>query len=183
MIHSRHVSHLLSSQGDDYLRLPVVESYHYLRSLCVPEGVFASRKSNGVRSDRCATTDSREGHTPIADFPAQPDLVHYSRHPMAHEIPSRPMSSVSSLPSSSLSLMPRHSYSPPTQSTTSRPYPHDHDTALPSIALLTSLHAHSDLPPNLRSSHPIRLNHPSPGNYSPLSAEDRRILSSFRVVL
>ncbi|KAI9463432.1 Gti1/Pac2 family-domain-containing protein [Boletus coccyginus] len=163
--------------GDDYLRLPVIESYDYLRDLRVPEGIFASSKANGARSDRCSVTDLKESYT----LAAQPDLVHYSQHPMSHNIPSRPMSSVSPSPSSHLPSIHRHPYSPSKESTTSRSYPHD--TALPSIATLTSPHAHSGLSPNSRASHPVRLNHPSPSNYSPLSAEDRRVLSSLRVVL
>jgi len=174
------VSHLLFFQGDDYLRLPVIESYDYLRSLRVPEGIFASSKANGARGDRCSTTDLKEGFTP-ADFPAQPSLVHYSQHPMSYNIPSRQMSSVSPSPSNPLPSMHRHPYSPSKESTISRSYPHD--TALPSIAALTSPHALSDLSPNSRASHPVRLNHPSPSNYSPLSAEDRRVLNSLRVVL
>lgn len=181
MIRSQRVSHPLLPQGDDYLRLPVIENYDYLRSLRVPEGIFTSSKANGVRSDRRPMTNSREGHTPIADFPARPDSVHYSQHPMSHEVPSRPKSSVSPPSSSPLSPMHWDPYSPPTQSTTSRTYPHH--TALPSVVVLTSPHAQPDLPPNLRASHPVRLNRPSPSSYSPLSAEDRRVLSSFRVVL
>lgn len=139
-----------------------------------------SSKANGVRNDRYSTTDSREGYT-LAEFPAQLNLVHYSRHPMSHEVPSRPMSSVSPSPSGSLSPIHRHPYSPLAQSTT--PLPHPRDISLPTIAALTSPHAHPDLPPTPHASYPIRLNHPSPSNYSPLSAEDRRVLSSFRVRL
>ncbi|KAG8215376.1 hypothetical protein J3R82DRAFT_8974 [Butyriboletus roseoflavus] len=164
--------------GDDYLRLPVIENYDYLRNLRVPEGIFVSSKANGVRNDRYTATDSRESFTE-SEFPSQLNLAHYSQHRMSHEVPSRPTSSVSPSPSSPFSPMHRHSYSP--QSTTVRPHPHD--TSLPSIAALTSPHAHPDLPPTSHVSHPVRLNHPSPNNYSPLSAEDRRVLSSFRVVL
>ncbi|KAH0834205.1 Gti1/Pac2 family-domain-containing protein [Lanmaoa asiatica] len=168
--------------GDDYLRLPVIEKYDYLRNLRVPEGIFVSSKANGVRSDRYSTTDSTDGYT-LAEFPAQPDLTHYSQHPMSHEVPYRHMSSVSPTPSSPLSPMHRHPYSPLAQSTTPRPYPHD--TSLPSIATLTSPHGHPppDHPPTSHTPHPVRLNHPSPSNYSPLSAEDKRVLGSFRVVL
>ncbi|KAF8554249.1 hypothetical protein OG21DRAFT_1462799 [Imleria badia] len=141
--------------GDDYLRLPVIESYNYLRSLRVPEGVFASSKANGARSDRHSVIDSRE-------------------------VPSGSLS-ISPSPSSPLTPILCYPYSLPAQSTTSRPCPND--TPLPGIATLTSPHPHTDLHPNSHASHPVRLNHPSPSNYRPLSAEDRRVLSSFRVVL
>ncbi|KAG6377919.1 Gti1/Pac2 family-domain-containing protein [Boletus reticuloceps] len=163
--------------ADDYLRLPVIESYDYFRNLCVPEGILASSKANGARTDRFSVIDSREGYA-IADFPAQPYLAHYPQHAKSHEVPSSPMSSV---PSSPLSPTLCHPYSPPAQAATSLPYPHD--TTLPSIASLTSPRAHPDVPPNSRGSQLVRLSQPSPSNYSPLSAEDRRVLNSFRVVL
>ncbi|KAF8439743.1 Gti1/Pac2 family-domain-containing protein [Boletus edulis BED1] len=156
---------------DDYLRLPVIESYDYFRNLRVPEGILASSKANGARSDRYSVIDSREGYA-TADVPAQPYLAHYPQHAKSHEVPSSPMSAVPS-PFSPLSPTLCHPYSPPT----SLPYPHG--TALPSIASLTSTRAHPDVPPTQL----VRLSQPSPSNYSPLSAEDRRVLNSFRVVL
>lgn len=173
----RHrISSAFFPQGDDYLRLPVIENYDYLRNLRVPEGIFVSSKANGVRNDRYSTADSTDGYTQ-AEFPTQLNLAHYSQHRMSHEAPSRPTSSVPPSPPSPLSSTYSHPYSP--QSTTLRPRPQD--TSLPSITTLTIPRAHPDLPPHV--SHPVRLNHPSPSNYSPLSAEDRRVLSSFRVVL
>ncbi|KAG9310830.1 Gti1/Pac2 family-domain-containing protein [Chiua virens] len=164
-------------KGDDYLRLPVIENYDYLRNLRVPEGIFTSSKANGLRNDRYSMTDSREGYTP-ADSPAQRDLGHYSQHSIIHQVPPRP---TSSSPASPQSPVHRHPYLPTAQSTRQQPY--HNDTSLPSIAALTSAHARLDLSSTSHASQPVRLNHPSPSNYAPLSAEDRRVLSSFRVVL
>ncbi|KIJ13014.1 hypothetical protein PAXINDRAFT_38769, partial [Paxillus involutus ATCC 200175] len=141
--------------GDDYMRLPVVENYDYLRSLRVPEGVFVSSKANGIRNDRYSYADSRESYN-------------------------GPMSSASSSASNPLSPMQRHPVSLSAQSATQRPY---RDVSLPSISSLTSSHSHPNPPPSLHGSQPVRLNHPAPTNYSPLSSEDRRVLNSFRVVL
>ncbi|KAN0080359.1 Gti1/Pac2 family domain containing protein [Tylopilus felleus] len=164
--------------GDDYLRLPVIESYEYLRNLRVPEGIFTSSKGNGARNDRYSVADSRECYA-LADIPAQPDLSRVSQYPISHEVPSRPLSSTSASPSSSMSPMSRHPQPSPTPSTTTS-WP---SAALPNIASLTSPHPRSNFSLNLPSSHPVRLNHPAPSSYKPLSAEDRRVLSSFRVVL
>ncbi|KIK92724.1 hypothetical protein PAXRUDRAFT_791666 [Paxillus rubicundulus Ve08.2h10] len=166
--------------GDDYMRLPVVENYDYLRSLRVPEGVFVSSKANGIRNDRYSYADSRESYNG-AEFSAQPDPTRYSQHmAMSHESPARPMSSSSSSASNPLSPMQRHPVPLSAQSATQRPY---RDVSLPSISSLTSSHSHPNQPPSLHASHPVRLNHPAPTNYSPLSPEDRRVLNSFRVVL
>lgn len=174
-------SHLFFlSQGDDYLRLPVIENYDYLRNLRVPEGIFVSSKANGARNDRYSTTSSREDHT-LAEFPVQPNLAHHLQHPTSHEVVSRPISSLSPSPSNPLSPTHRHPYSPLAQSTTPRSHPHD--ISLPGIAAITSPHAHLDPPSASHASYPVCLNQPSPSKYSPLSAEDKRVLSSFRVVL
>ncbi|KAF8838570.1 hypothetical protein BDN67DRAFT_907117, partial [Paxillus ammoniavirescens] len=166
--------------GDDYMRLPVVENYDYLRSLRVPEGVFVSSKANGIRNDRYSYADSRESYIG-AEFSAQSSPTHYSQHMvMSHEVPARPMSSASSSASNPLSPMQRHPVSLSAQSATQRPY---RDVSLPSISSLTSSHSHPNPPSSLHASHPVRLNHPAPTNYSPLSSEDRRVLNSFRVVL
>lgn len=178
MIRSWRRISLTFSQGDDYLRLPVIESYEYLRNLRVPEGIFTSSKGNGARNDRYSVADSRECYA-LADIPAQPDLSRVSQYPISHEVPSRPLSSTSASPSSSMSPMSRHPQPSPTPSTTTS-WP---SAALPNIASLTSPHPRSNFSLNLPSSHPVRLNHPAPSSYKPLSAEDRRVLSSFRVVL
>ncbi|KAF9241298.1 Gti1/Pac2 family-domain-containing protein [Melanogaster broomeanus] len=134
--------------GEDYMRLPVIENYDYLRNLRVPAGIFVSSKANGLRNDRYSYTDSGASYYPT-------DAL------------TRPMSSASSATSSPLSPIQRH----PMDSDTQRPQ--SRDVSLPNISSVTSSHV----------AHPVRLNHPSPTNYSPLSAEDKRVLSSFRVVL
>ncbi|KAH7920437.1 hypothetical protein BV22DRAFT_1039853 [Leucogyrophana mollusca] len=164
--------------GDDYMRLPVVENYDYLRSLHVPEGVFVSSKANGLRTDRFSyTVDSRDAYGP-SDYLGQAAPSNYS----PHDYPARPMSSASS--SSSIPLSPLQRQPP------NLPSPHvpglrtaRHDTPLPSISTLTSIRDRNELSVPQQTSSSVRLNHPSPTNYTPLSAEDRRVLNKFRVVL
>jgi hypothetical protein len=55
-------------------------------------------------------------------------------------------------------------------------------TLLPSISTLTGLRDGPEFQHSL-SSQSVQLSHPSPTSYSPLSAEDRRVLNSFKVVL
>ncbi|KAH7911466.1 Gti1/Pac2 family-domain-containing protein [Hygrophoropsis aurantiaca] len=157
--------------GDDYTRLPVIENYDYLRSLRVPDGVFVSSKANGLRTDRFSyTVDSPHTYGP-SDYHGQTPL----------DYPSRPMSSSSSSSSAPISPLQRqHAHLPSPHAPgmrNSRP-----EASLPSISTLTSIRDRSD--PHVPVQTPsVRLNHPSPTNYSPLSAEDRRVLNKFRVVL
>ncbi|KAH7882567.1 Gti1/Pac2 family-domain-containing protein [Phlebopus sp. FC_14] len=167
--------------GDDYMRLPVIENYENLRGLRVPDGIFVSSKANGVRNDRFLYTDSRETYHSI-DFSAQPGPSHYPQQMrMSHEAPIRPMSSASSSSSNPLSPAQRHPHPLPVQPQVQGSS--HQGVSLPSISTLTSAFPHPDLPPSSNPSPSVRLNQPSPSNYSPLSAEDRRVLNSFRVVL
>ncbi|EGO03122.1 hypothetical protein SERLA73DRAFT_120082 [Serpula lacrymans var. lacrymans S7.3] len=139
--------------GDDYLRLPVVENYDYLRSLKVPDGVFVSSKASGLRNDR------------------------YSYGPY-HDDPMRPMSAASSSSSTMLSPLQRQS------TALSSPLPRTgrQDVSLPSISTLAPIRGRHDLASPYHTSSSTRPDQ-LPNNYSPLSAEDRRVLNSFRVVL
>lgn len=131
-----------------------------------------SSKANGGRNDRYSVTESREGTAADA----------HSQYPMSHDGPSKPMPSfVTPTPPSPSIPLHRHPYSPAAQSATPEPY--SRHTSLPSIAALTGPHTHPTLSPAPHPPHHVRLNHPYPSNYRPLSAEDRRVLSSFRVVL
>lgn len=134
-----------------------------------------SSKANGVRNDRYPVTELREGHNTPADTPT------YSRHPVSHDVPSNETPSISPSPSSSSVPVYRYPYSPVAQSTMPQPSPRD--TPLPSIAALTGPYVPLPGVPTPHASHHVHLHHPSPSNYSPLSTEDKRVLSSFRVVL
>ncbi|KAL4063588.1 Gti1/Pac2 family-domain-containing protein [Scleroderma yunnanense] len=116
--------------GDDYTRLPVIESYDYLDRLRIPQGIFQPS----------AVTES---HFSTSSWHVQPQL------PPPRENPSSGHRTVS----------------------------------LPGISSLTSLHPSPSLRVDSRASDYVQLSHPSPTNYSPLTAEDRRALDSFRVVL
>lgn len=162
--------------GDDYVRLPVIESYDYLRNLRVPCGIFVSSKANGSRTDRFSyTTDGMEPYDSTGHVRGYP-----SQHSMLQAIPQRPMSSASSSSSMLLSPTQHHPRSPPSSGAAIGP--RRAETSLPSISILTNLRG----PPEFRQPHSpqsVRLGNPSPTTYSPLSAEDRRVLSSFKVVL
>lgn len=162
--------------GDDYAQLPVIESYDYLRNLKVPGGVFVSSKANGSRTDRFSyTSDGMEPYNSAGHLHG-----HTSQHSMLQGIPRSPMSSSSS--SSSMPLSPTKHHSRPLPSPGAAIGPGRAETSLPSISILTGLRN----PPEFRQHHPsqsAQLGHPSTTTYTPLSAEDRRVLNRFKVVL
>ncbi|KAG1847205.1 Gti1/Pac2 family-domain-containing protein [Suillus subalutaceus] len=162
--------------GDDYVRLPVIESYDYLRNLRVPGGIFVSSKANGSRTDRFSyTTDGIEPYNSASHGHGHP-----SQYSMLQGVPRGPMSPASS--SSSIPLSPTQHHSRPLPSSGAAMGPGRAETSLPSISILTGL---QDTPESRQphSSPSVQLGHPSPTTYSPLSAEDRRVLNSFKVVL
>lgn len=162
--------------GDDYVRLPVIESYDYLRNLRVPGGIFVSSKANGSRTDRFSyTTDGMEPYNSAGHGRGYP-----SQYSMVQGIPRGPMSPASS--SSSIPLSPTQHHPRPLPSSSAAMEPGRAETSLPSISILTGLR---DTPESRQphSSPSVQLGRPSPTTYSPLSAEDRRVLNSFKVVL
>lgn len=156
--------------GDDYTRLPVVEDYEYLRNLRIPEGVFASPRGNPARIGRIVT-DGHEQHED-SQWPKGSWSVPSSSPTWAGSPIDRPLSSSSSS-SSSTSTMTTSS-----QSTVSR---HGSSNALPLPRLSNVVPAQS-FHPSL-SQHPHSPVSPSGSSYIALTSEDRRALSSFRVVL
>jgi len=158
--------------GDDYLRLPVIESYDYLRNIRVPEGVFVSSKANGLRTDRYSyAPDPRESF--IAGDSSI--LPYVGQYPYPSSSSSETSRSVSASSSASYAGVP-----PPQSSaaiTADGPRSRHQGVTLPSISALTA-------GPDDTQNAAVRLGHPAPStNYQPLSAEDRRVLNSFRVVL
>jgi len=149
------------------MRLPVIESYDYLGRLKVPQGVYVSSKANGLRSEQMLYADWIDIRT-IAPSPALDSTDH-----------SQQKCSVTEFPFSVTSWHLQPQLPPPRQSSSS-----DHRAvSLPGIASLTNPPSHPILRMDSRRSDHVQLSHPSPTNYSPLSAEDRRALNSFRVVL
>ncbi|TFK37239.1 Gti1/Pac2 family-domain-containing protein [Crucibulum laeve] len=140
--------------GNDYVRLPVIENYDYLRNIRVPTGVFLSNKVLCTRTDRIAEySDESEiyeegSHSPVSSY-------EYSPHPSS----------------------PVASYYPPPLS----PQISSHTKIiLPPINALAS-HGRRPHLPHTRSVPASTGNFHS--TYAPLSSEDRRALDSFRVVL
>ena len=149
------------------MQLPVIESYDYLGRLKVPQGVYVSSKANGLRSEQMLYADWSDTHS-IASSPSLNSTDYSQQTSSATESP---------FSVSSWHLQPQ--LSPPRQSPSS-----DHRVvSLPGIASLTNPPYGSILRMDSRRPDQVQLDHPSPTNYSPLSAEDRRALNSFRVVL
>ncbi|KAG0701655.1 Gti1/Pac2 family-domain-containing protein [Suillus ampliporus] len=162
--------------GDDYVRLPVIESYDYLRNLRVPGGIFVSSKASGSRTDRFSfTTDGMEAYNSAGH-------VHggSSQYSNLQGTPRRPISSAS--PSSSMPLSPTQHHPRHLTASVAAMGPGHTETSLPSISILTGQRAAPQFQ-QPHSSQSVQLVRPSPTSYSPLSAEDRRVLNSFKVVL
>ncbi|RXW16862.1 hypothetical protein EST38_g8989 [Candolleomyces aberdarensis] len=141
--------------GNDYIRLPVIENYDYLRNIRVPPGVYLSNKVLCTRTDRFSYySDDCEINQ---DDTSPPGLSSYPPSPSAKASPA-------------LSL-PR----------LFMPVSNQNRITLPPISTLDSKgRALAPSPPPPMSPYTL----PStPLNYTPLSPEDRRALDSFRVCL
>lgn len=158
----------INPQGNDYTRLPVIESYDYLRDIRVPPGIFLSSKVLSARVDRFSYySDESELYDDRGYSPTSPIY----RHP----IPGSPHSSASS---SSSSLQASHYPSPRSQLMV--PLQLDQQRiVLPPINTLNS----STTTYQRRGSIAALSNPYSSPPYAPLTTEDRRVLNSFRVVL
>ncbi|KAL0952987.1 hypothetical protein HGRIS_007198 [Hohenbuehelia grisea] len=163
--------------GNDYTRLPVIESYEYLRNIRPPPGIYVSSKA-GARLDHLSTYGEGDGvsyehrsYTP--DYRVQPTLSMYPNSSNDE----RPMSSSSSSTSSPVALS---RYPPPL----SPPIMSDRSQKV----LLPPLSSLCHLEPRPRLQHrqtaPFPPSNRSPSTkYAPLSSEDRRVLDSFKIVL
>ena len=159
-------------KGDDYTRLPVVENYEYLRNIRVPEGIFTSAKGNIARFGRVLEdADVHESSHAGRDYPEWPPSPW---SPVSRGVPTtdRPMSSSSSSSSSGAQRTSSH-YS------VGQHRPGSSSGALPRLSTVVPVGL---LTPPASPMHPTS---PSgiPSNYQPLTAEDRRALSSFRLGL
>ncbi|KAG7086080.1 hypothetical protein E1B28_003597 [Marasmius oreades] len=179
--------------GNDYLHLPVIESYDYLRTIRVPEGIFLNSKSLSSRMDQ---------------YPCSlgPDEGDYPYRSSGYSTPNpngtRTQGSTSPLASPLNSPYPDNNslttYPPPL----SPPLPGNRSQriSLPPLSAVTyhsgsesSYSPHSQRPPLLfrrQTGPPLQtmgrnsVGSDSPGAtgpYAPLSAEDRRALGLLRV--
>lgn len=152
-------------QGNDYIHLPVIENYDFLRRIRVPDGIFLSSKTLTSRMDRFSYY-SDETETLEHD-----QQNNYPRH---HGFPP-----------------PRSPTSPSASVSSSSPIPHP--LSMPSAMLGADRSQRVALPPlsTLGYDNPLRRRAGSvytedPARspvYAPLSSEDRRVLNQFRLVL
>lgn len=151
--------------GNDYTQLPVIENYDYLRSLRIPDGIFISNKGPYRRID---------------PFPCDPDEDELSVYSASSSRPAMPGRTTSTSSSSSSTAMPSPQYpSPPP--TRNQPYsPH---ASLPRLSTVVPMYDGHKTPLDASPQSASPGAHGHGLAYTPLSAEDRRVLNAFRVVL
>lgn len=144
--------------GNDYIHLPTIERYEYLRNIRVPPGVYLSSKVLCARTDRFSYySDESELHHEDHHCSSPP-----GRSPYASPSPPAKATSAVSLPRLFM------------------PVSNQNRITLPPISTLDSKgRTMAPSPPPLS---PYLLPS-SPLNYTPLSPEDKRALDSFRVSL
>lgn len=202
-------THFLLMQGNDYLRLPVMENYDYLRNIRIPENIFFSSKGLVKKSDRMLSGDEDDDyhsggssmHDGMSYGPASP-VSQYASPVEPHDYRNRPSSQqgvypfdpryASAGPSSS-----QH-YPRPQSSAGHRPSSHrtlSHDSgSLPRLSAIAPLNSppgqyslHSPSPTSASPTSPTSSRYAprlaSPQTYQPLTSEDRRALNTFKVVL
>lgn len=147
-------------KGNDYDRLPVIESYDYLRSIHVPHGIFFNSKVMSAQVDRFSHF-SDESESYGDQTTGMPFYDHSGS-------PSSPISPVSSTPSSVVPSPRYHHALPP-------PFSREGNQLI-TLPPITSLRPVTHQSRSQRGGS-------APQNYVPLSSEDRRVLDSFRVVL
>lgn len=160
-----HTMSLWPAQGNDYTRLPVIDNYDYLRNIRVPDGIFVSNKGPYRRNDASQYDTDDEGSVYSA--------ATSSNRPSGT---SRPFSPAPS------STSQHHSLSPPasTHHFSSR-------TPLPRLSTVVPMNGpsspHSPQHHDYNRGQQPRVGVQNGNAYAPLSAEDRRVLNAFRVVL
>ncbi|KAL6299817.1 Gti1/Pac2 family-domain-containing protein [Sparassis latifolia] len=167
------------SPGDDYTTLPVVEDYEYLRNVRVPEGIYTSAKGNLGRVGR--VLGGASGHEGLHHSDDHPEWMpaSWSMSPSLSPGTDRPYSSNSSTSSSSSS-------SPSADSSTYTLSRHSSSdgsvNSLPRLSNVVPVFHLAPPVPQKRtlSSGPSGM---STAGYHSLTAEDRRALNSFRIVL
>lgn len=172
----RHISgcrkwHIVAYfSGDDYMRLPVIAHYEYLRRLRVPDGIFLPGKASTRKlelSDPTAVDDTSRPWSTAEDD-------HTRRRANSNNSQVTERSSTSSSPRSSAS--PRF---------TSLPVPSPHQTSehmysLPGLALVAPQNPSG---PSATTFWNTSDSVGTKGGYHPRSSEDRKALESFRITL
>ncbi|KAF9643046.1 hypothetical protein BDM02DRAFT_3104934, partial [Thelephora ganbajun] len=172
----RHISgcrkwHIVAYfSGDDYMRLPVIAHYEYLRRLRVPDGIFLPGKAS-TRKLELSESMAVDETTP--SWSANTDDDHTRR---------RTNSNNSQGTEGSLTSSPRSSASP---KFTSLPVPSPHPTrermySLPALALVAPRSPSGPSPTAFWNAHDSA---GVKGGYHPRSSEDRKALESFRITL
>lgn len=153
-------------QGNDYMHLPVIESYDYLRTIRVPQGIFLNSKTSTTRTDRYSYYSD--------DSEFQEESGHGS-----------PLSPVGQYPGPPRSTLASASISPSLMTAALMharlPLPQGRSNVLPPISDARDPSRRTTLAlPQLR---PPRSTASTSSNYAPLTPEDRRALDKLRVVL
>ncbi|KAH8999692.1 Gti1/Pac2 family-domain-containing protein [Lactarius hatsudake] len=138
--------------GNDYTRLQTIDDIEQLRNIRVPHGIYVSSKGSYKRADT---------------FPCEPDEddAIYPSH--RQSLPSRPGSS-----SSSAMMVPAQAYMCGTQTVATRPQ----SPLSGNLPRLSSVVGHT---PPIPAGMPGSPTTTRP--YAPRSAEDRRVLNTFRL--
>ncbi|KAF8701573.1 hypothetical protein AX14_000386 [Amanita brunnescens Koide BX004] len=152
--------------GNDYMHLPVIESYDYLRTIRVPQGIFLNSKTSTTRTDRYSYYSD--------DSEFQEESGHGS-----------PLSPVGQYPGPPRSTLASASISPSLMTAALMharlPLPQGRSNVLPPISDARDPSRRTTLAlPQLR---PPRSTASTSSNYAPLTPEDRRALDKLRVVL
>jgi len=157
--------------GSDYMRLPVVEDYEYLRRIRVPNGVYLSSKGLQTSSDPYADEDDEDGYRSPGGTSRRPHGHREGSYiPPSHSAPHASSSRdttgyYTSQPRGASHASP--SYTAREGSDYVNPYTHASSSS--------ARHPSSSHPPVFKSS--------DSKPYIPLTSEDKRALSAFRVSL
>lgn len=174
--------------GNDYTRLPLIENFDYLRRIRVPEGVFFSARGQSKKLE--GEDDDGTSPEPYLDSPT------FRQH---GRLPGEPTSAIQNSYTVPGQYLTHYTPQSPTESmishrTSSRLTSHD-PSALPRLSTIAPLPPPNHFPPFSSSASLARGTNgittgnfpltqpPSPQNYRPLSPEDRRALSTFKIVL
>jgi len=144
---------ILCHQGNDYTRLQTIDDIEQLRNIRVPHGIYVSSKGSYKRADT---------------FPCEPDeddIVYPSHRP---SLPGRPGSS------SSVMMVPAQAYMCGTQTVATRPQ----SPLSGNLPRLSSVVGHT---PPIPTGMPGSPTGTTARPYAPRSAEDRRVLNTFRL--
>ncbi|KAH8108271.1 Gti1/Pac2 family-domain-containing protein [Phellopilus nigrolimitatus] len=198
--------------ANDYARLPVIESYDYLRNILVPDRIFFSARGVIKKNETTSAVEDEDedysGGSSMLDgvsFGPSSPVQQHTAMPDQYETRPRSDSQHATYPSSTSYRAPVSSAGNADQvqrssltvlRPASRSFSHDLG-ALPKLSTITSLP-----PPGHFAKHASSSNSPlqiSPGgympahrasaylsssqNYQPLSSEDRRALSTFKIIL